>query len=72
MMGVSEIAKIREQIELECKALANLMLCSAVASHQSITNRLENLDRHREQLSTLVGEQEAAKIVVSIYAEQIG
>lgn len=70
-MSMSEIARIREQIELECQALANLKLFSAVASHRSISHRYENLDQHREQLSALVGEQEATKIVVDIYNEQV-
>jgi hypothetical protein len=71
-MSASEIARIREQIELECQAMANLTQFSAVASHQSINKRYENLDQCRERLTTLVGEQEAAKIVVGIYREQVG
>ena len=67
----SEIARIREQIELECQALANLMQFSAVASHHSIKRRYENLDRQREQLSALVGEQQATQIVVDIYNEKV-
>ena len=70
-MSMSEIARIREQIELECQALANMQLFSAVASHRSIRRRYDKLDRYREQLSMLVGEQEATKIVVDIYNEQV-
>lgn len=70
-MGTSDVARIREQIELECQALANLMQFSAVASHHSINHRYENLERYRERLSTLVGEQEATQIVVGIYHEQV-
>ena len=70
-MSMSEIARIREQIELECQALANMQLFSAVASYRSIRHHYDNLDRYREQLSMLVGEQEATKIVVDIYNEQV-
>lgn len=70
-MSTSEVARIREQIELECQALANLKLFSAVASHKSITRRYENLERYHEHLRTLVGEQEATTIMVGIYNEQV-
>jgi hypothetical protein len=65
-MSMSEVARIRERIELECQALADMQLFSATASHRSIRRRYDNLDRHRERLSALVGEQEATKIVVDI------
>lgn len=71
-MSHSDVARIREQIELECQALANLMQFSAVASHTSINGRYENLERYREHLNRLIGEQEAAKMIVSIYQEQVG
>lgn len=70
-MSTSEIARIREQIELECQALANLKLFSAIASYNSINRRYENLERCCERLSTLVGEQEATTIMVGIYNEQV-
>ena len=66
-MSTSELARLREQIELECQALQQLIQFSAVASHRSINRRYRSLDRCHEQLKPLVGEDQATTIVVDIY-----
>ncbi len=66
-MSTSELAKLREQIELECQALQHLMHFSAFASHHAINRRYRNLDRHHNQLKPLVGEEQATGILVDIY-----
>lgn len=64
---MSEIARLRRQIELECQAMQNIMRYSAVASHRAINRRYRNLDSCHEQLKTLVGEEQAVSIVCDIY-----
>jgi hypothetical protein len=68
MHNQSEIARLREQIRLECEAL-NLGLYgfSITAKHDIIANRYRSLDDHRNALSDLVGEEEATETVVTIY-----
>jgi hypothetical protein len=70
-MNTSEVAKLREQIELECQALQHLMLFSAVASHDSIKQRYKNLDRYHEQLKALVGAEEAIDMLADIYKQWV-
>ncbi len=70
-MSTSELARLREQIELECQALQNMMQFSAVASHRSINRRYRSLDRCRDQLKPLVGEDQATNIVVDIYNQWV-
>ena len=65
----SELARLREQIELECQALHHLMQFSAVASHHTINRRYRNLDSCRDQLIPLVGEDQATGIVIDIYVK---
>ena len=70
-MSSSELARLREQIELECQAMQHIMQFSAVASHHSINRRYRSLDRYRDQLKPLVGEVQATNIVVDIYNQCI-
>jgi hypothetical protein len=70
-MSTSEIARIREQIELECQAIRNLMQFTAVASHRTINGRYRNLEQYHQQLKELVSEEEAVDILVGIYNEWV-
>ena len=70
-MSTSELVKLREQIELECQAIQHLMHFSAFASHRVIDRRYRNLDQYRDQLKTLVGEDQATDIVVDIYNQLV-
>ena len=70
-MSTSELARLREQIALECQALQHMMQFSAVASHRSINRRYRSLDRCRDQLKPLVGEDQATNIVVDIYNQWV-
>ncbi len=63
----SEVARLRQQIELECQAIQHLMQFSIVASHQAINGRYRNLDQWRDQLKTLIGDDQATSIVVDTY-----
>ena len=66
-MSTSELVRLREKIELECQVIQHLMDFSAVASHCVIDKRYRNLDQYRDQLKSLVGEDQATSIVVDIY-----
>ena len=67
-MNLSEVARIREQIERTCQAmLSGLNGYAAVASHRTITNKYRVLGKHQEQLATFVGPDEAERIVVETY-----
>ncbi|HLJ33776.1 MAG TPA: hypothetical protein VKU38_09005 [Ktedonobacteraceae bacterium] len=70
---MSEIARIREQIERECEAM-NLALYgyATVASHKIIEQKYNNLGRHRENLEKHIGKEEAGKVMIEIYTKVIG
>jgi predicted nucleic acid-binding Zn finger protein len=65
---VSEVVQLRQQIALECEALNRALHSPAImASHAVITNRYKQLDCYYDQLSQIVGEQEATEMAVTIY-----
>jgi hypothetical protein len=69
----SEIARLRQQIELECQAMQlGLSGYAHVAKHQTITNKYNTLGKHQEQLEALVGEEQAALITAEIYMKVMG
>jgi hypothetical protein len=71
--SMSEVARIREQIELTCQAMQlALHGYAAVANHKTITNKYRALGKHQEQLATLVGPEEAERIVVETYNRVMG
>ncbi len=68
-MSTSEVARLKEQIELECQAIQHLMQTSVVASHRIINRKYQNLDQCHQQLKALVSEEEALRIVVDTYGQ---
>ena len=64
-MTVSEVARLRPRIAEEYLAATCGLtgLAAGVSQHQFITARMENMDRCHEQLSSLVGSEQAAKLV---------
>jgi len=70
-LNTSTVARLREQIELECQAIQHLMLFSTTASHRVINGRYRKLEEYHQQLRTLVGEEHAVDIVVDIYNQQV-
>ena len=65
-MPESEVTRLMQQIANEYTAakagLSGLAL--GTAQHQFITTRLENIGRCQAQLSALVGQEQAVKLVV--------
>jgi hypothetical protein len=71
-MSQSEVARMRERIERECEALSLLFGGFAVtASHEIIAHRYKQLDQSHQDLSALVGEEEATAITYTIYNEVV-
>ena len=62
---MSEIARLCQQIELECTAM-KLALTGfrTTASHEIINAAYERLGQHQEQLGELIGEEEAMHVVI--------
>lgn len=76
-MSNSEIKQLHEQIELTCEAARRAMTDFAIsASHEAINARMEKLgeklQRYRQQLAPLVGEQQALQMVAETYLEIVG
>lgn len=64
----SEVAHLRQQIELACGAMNQLMSGYAItARHDIINHRYSVLSNYQDQLEPLVGEQEAMDIIIETY-----
>jgi hypothetical protein len=64
----SEIAHLREQIELACNAMNQMLSGYAVSSrHDIINHKYSVLSSYQEQLEPLVGEREAMEIIIETY-----
>jgi len=62
---MSEIARIRQQIELECTAMKLALIgFRTTASHDMINAAYDRLGEHQDQLGKLVGEQEAIRVII--------
>lgn len=67
----SEIARLREQLELECQALKRFTEPAMAASHQIISNRYNAIEKHTEALGKIVGEAKATEIMCQIYNKEV-
>ena len=64
----SEIARIRQQIELESAAMKLALFGFATAArHECISHKYDAIGKWQEKLRTLVGEEEATEITVQTY-----
>jgi len=62
--NVSEVARIRQQIAEEYAAARRGLEGPAIISrHEFIATRMDNMGRSYHELSELLGEQEAIKVV---------
>lgn len=66
-MPKSEIARILRQIEQEYQASKQGLegLASGAARHDFISQRTENIGKHHEQLTELVGPEQAIAMIAS-------
>ena len=70
--NISEVARIREQIRLECEALERMQHGFAiVGTHQSVLARYNCLEEHQQRLSRHIGEEAATQEVIRTYVEII-
>ena len=68
----SEVARIRAQIEAEIASLNLLIGAPAiVASHRIIEHKYSYLDRLGNELSEVVGKEEADKFITNMYMERM-
>ncbi len=66
--SISTVAQLRSQIEAEYSAAQRgLEGLAAVARHQYITAKMENMDRYHRQLVGLVGEEQAIQMVAQVF-----
>jgi hypothetical protein len=68
-MNTSQVAHLKEQIELECQSIQHLTQSSALATHSIINRKYQNLDHCHQQLRALVSEEEALRIVVEAHGQ---
>lgn len=68
-MAKSEVALLRERLELEHRACvwALTALNSGTAQHRFITARFRHMDACCQRLSTLVGEEEATTTLCEVF-----
>lgn len=70
---MSEVALLRQRIEMECAAMRQAMQGFRVtASHDIINNQYTAIGNIQEELADLVGEREAALIAVEAYIQVLG
>ena len=69
MSQQSEVARLMEQIDLECRASwAELHeLASGTAQHAFITTRFKNMDRYYGELAQMVGEEAATEYLCEAF-----
>ncbi len=72
-MSGSEVAKLRNKIEQECRAM-NLILhgYACVAGHQIINHKYQLIGQYQEQLGNIIGHDAAAAMTVEVYNKIIG
>lgn len=70
-MHASEIARLREQIELQLEAMQRGLrgLASGRARHAFIYKRMECVGEYQDALAEYVGEHTASQIVCETYVE---
>ncbi len=67
---MSEIARLKENIETECRAINQALYgYTALAKHTIINHRYQALGKHKEDLKKIVGEDEACRIMTDIYTD---
>jgi hypothetical protein len=63
---MSEIARLKQQIQLECEAMRRAMTgFRTTASHDIINHQFDRLGEYYEQLGGLIGEQAAIETVIA-------
>ena len=70
---MSEVARLRRQIELECEAIKRAMEAFRVAApHDIIQQQYNGIVALQDQLAALIGDQEAIVITMETYIDIVG
>lgn len=71
--SISEVARLRAQIEAERQSayLARSGFAFGASKHKFITARMERIGGYQNELSALVGEQEAQAIVYAVFESDV-
>lgn len=69
----SEVARLREQIELQIQAMQQGLhgLASGSARHAFIHARMQRIGEYQGDLARHVGEQEADQLLLNLYADGV-
>ncbi|HLI90668.1 MAG TPA: hypothetical protein VKV37_18405 [Ktedonobacteraceae bacterium] len=71
-MAQSEVARIRAQIEEECKGMRNGLYGYAItAKHDFIQARYNRLGELQDELARYVGEHQAMQEIVELYIKAV-
>ena len=73
-MHKSEVARIREEIELQLEAMqrARYGFASGSARHSFIRARMDRIDEYHQELTDTIGEQDADQLVSNLYSQIVG
>jgi hypothetical protein len=73
-MHKSEVARLREEIELQLEAIQRGMygFASGTARHAFICARMDRISEYQHTLTNVIGEQDADQLVCSLYSEIVG
>lgn len=73
-MQKSEVARIREEIELQLEAMQRGIsgFASGSARHSFIRARMDRIDEYQHRLTDQIGEQDADQLLCSLYSEIMG
>jgi hypothetical protein len=68
-MNQSEVARLREQIELQLQAMQQGLrgLASGSSRHAFIQARMRRIGEYQDDLARQIGEQEADQVLWSLY-----
>ncbi|HLZ56417.1 MAG TPA: hypothetical protein VKR06_05665 [Ktedonosporobacter sp.] len=72
-MAESEVAKLRQQLEIEAESMKQGLYGLAItAQHQIIESKYNAFGACQEQLAALIGEEEATRMAVETYIQVMG
>lgn len=73
-MNSSEVARLREQVELEYEAMMRGLagFAEGSAMHEFISARMARVETYHDELAKEIGEYEATQIICDLYNKATG
>ncbi len=73
-MNKSEVARLREEIELQLEAMQRGMygFASGTARHAFIRASMDRISEYQHTLTDHIGEQDADQLICNLYSEIVG